>query len=279
MVRKSLLRTAGRILKSFRLFALPGPVPVFQIPVHDGGAVRHAGDGGVFQLIVGDAGAAGDEDHADLGSPEEPFGTIPVTISPADVPKEPMDLTVKVNYIQKDGTRGIPKNIGKMTLSFTLIIDGKGGVSKSEAVKVTVQGGMKNTEQTVTFDNTLSDLSSNYKVIVEGLPKAVEGKAPVRQRYRLSTHAWVNKKGGITIELIWDDGKYHGPEGPYVYPLPEDEIGAYKQDPFGNKEYLLFHTYDICMQYLGSDELCSGYERCFHKELPYIYDGNKVWGK
>ena len=138
---------------------------------------------------------------------------------------------------------------------------------------------MKNTEQTVTFDNTLSDLSSNYKVIVEGLPKAVNGKAPARQRYRLSAHAWVNKKGGITIEMIWDDGKYHGPEEPYVYPLPEDEIGAYKKDPFGNKEYLLFHTYDICMRYLGSDELCSGYESCFHKELPYIYDGNKVWGK
>ena len=47
--------------------------------------------------------------------------------------------------------------------------------------------------------------------------------------------------------------------------LPEDEIGAYALRQDGTKEYLLFQTYDICMMYLGSDELCRGPERCFHK--------------
>ena len=55
-------------------------------------------------------------------------------------------------------------------------------------------------------------------------------------------------------------------------PLPEDEIGAYKLLPDGSKEYLLYHTYDICMFYLGRDDLCSGYERCFHKEGYYGID-------
>lgn len=59
---------------------------------------------------------------------------------------------------------------------------------------------------------------------------------------------------------------YAQPEEPVVYALPEDEIGAYVLLPDGTKEYLLFHTYAICMDWLRSDELCSGPERCFHKD-------------
>ena len=52
---------------------------------------------------------------------------------------------------------------------------------------------------------------------------------------------------------------------PVVYALPEDEIGAYVEGPDGEREYLIFQTYDICMAYLGSEDLCRGNERCFHK--------------
>ena len=55
-------------------------------------------------------------------------------------------------------------------------------------------------------------------------------------------------------------------EDPVFYALPEDEIGAYAIRQDGTKEYLLFHTYDICMDWLASDELCAGFERCFHKD-------------
>ena len=51
-----------------------------------------------------------------------------------------------------------------------------------------------------------------------------------------------------------------------VYILPEDEIGAYALRADGTKEYLLFHTYDICMAWLGREDLCEGPERCFHKD-------------
>ena len=44
-----------------------------------------------------------------------------------------------------------------------------------------------------------------------------------------------------------------------------DVTGAYALRTDGTKEYLLFHTYEICMNYLGRDELCRGPERCYHK--------------
>ena len=69
----------------------------------------------------------------------------------------------------------------------------------------------------------------------------------------------------IRVWLVWDDGSRPADDGIAIYALPEDEIGAYWLRKDGTKEYLLFQTYDICMTYLGSDELCRGPERCFHK--------------
>lgn len=50
-----------------------------------------------------------------------------------------------------------------------------------------------------------------------------------------------------------------------VYALPEDEIGAYALRDDGKKEHLIFQTYDIRMNYLGSEELCHGNMRCYYK--------------
>ena len=50
---------------------------------------------------------------------------------------------------------------------------------------------------------------------------------------------------------------------PEAYAQARKALDALRAD--GTKEYLLFHTYDICMAWLGSDELCSGPERCYHK--------------
>ena len=52
---------------------------------------------------------------------------------------------------------------------------------------------------------------------------------------------------------------------PVIVILPEDEIGAYALRGDGTKEYLLFHTYDICMAWLGSDTLCRDYRHCYNK--------------
>ncbi len=52
---------------------------------------------------------------------------------------------------------------------------------------------------------------------------------------------------------------------PEIIILPEDEIGSYVLRGDGTKEYLLFHTYDICIAWLGSDTLCRNYRRCCNK--------------
>ena len=96
-------------------------------------------------------------------------------------------------------------------------------------------------------------------------------------KYTLSARTEINVKTDgsgqkivyIRLYLTWDNGSSM-PEEPVVRALPEDEIGAYKLNEDGTKEYLLFHTYSLCMDWLGRDELCRGYERCFHKENPYV---------
>ena len=70
---------------------------------------------------------------------------------------------------------------------------------------------------------------------------------------------------GINVFLIWNDDTFSEPEIITVYALPEDEIGAYTIGSDGVKQYLIFQTFDICMNYLGSKELCDSNERCFHK--------------
>ena len=68
------------------------------------------------------------------------------------------------------------------------------------------------------------------------------------------------------VTLYWNSkAAAPAPEVIRVVALPEDEIGAYQLRADGTKEYLLFQTYDICMTYLGRDELCAGPERCYHK--------------
>ena len=69
----------------------------------------------------------------------------------------------------------------------------------------------------------------------------------------------------FVITLYWELTSEPVPEPIRVVALPEDEIGAYALRADGTKEYLIFQTYDICMAYLGRDELCRGPERCYHK--------------
>ena len=192
--------------------------------------------------------------------------------------ENPFVMDVTINNIMGNGSKGAPKDISTTHMDPTVILM---SVLHETSGKfndgITVHPGEFQIKTTVTFANEVPDISSAlYEVLVEGLPKLVSSAGKDDNKYLLTYNAWINNEGGITINLIWTD-KYYVPfDEVYVFPLPEDEIGAYKMDPWGKKEYLIFHTYEICMRWLGSDELCSGYERCFHKELPYIYDKNKI---
>ena len=50
-----------------------------------------------------------------------------------------------------------------------------------------------------------------------------------------------------------------------VVERPEDATGMYMIEEDGSKTYLMFQTYDICMFFLGRDDLCAGHEKCYHK--------------
>ena len=103
----------------------------------------------------------------------------------------------------------------------------------------------------------LSEGEDGLLVIRGTVPSYIDGYNRLLYIFRL---------GDTKVANIYPDGrveiKYVEPP---VYPLPEDEIGAYAIRKDGTKEYLIFQTYDICMTYLGRDELCAGPERCYHK--------------
>ncbi len=181
-------------------------------------------------------------------------------------------LKVEFVFLKHDGSRGVPFDIKEGTLNPVLTLrKGDEAVSKSGAVKLEIKAMATEASMTVSFSKKLDDLApGKYAVVVSGLPKEMEKEVPNSAdapKYKLSAKAEINRKNGgivITVYLIWDDG--NSPEEPVVYPLPEDEIGAYWLRGDGTKEYLLFHTYDICMAWLGKAELCEGPERCFHKD-------------
>ena len=189
-----------------------------------------------------------------------------------DASAVPMDLQMDINNFTNTGAKGVPGDIEDTSFTISVLIrEGDKVVSLAENVKLGIYSGLIKITSEIHFDRKIEDLSSEkYGVVIEGLPKSVYGAPPLKQRYILSAEAWISKEGGIMVYLKWDDGKVSVPEVIKVYPLPEDEVGAYVILDDGTKEYLIFHTYSICMHYLGRDDLCRGYERCFHKEHPYV---------
>ena len=206
-----------------------------------------------------------------------------VTIDPA--------MTNRVDLINLlyNGSRALPKEIKSLTLEPVIHIAYGEKDSVTKDLTFDLKQGMENPKkyENVEFTIEVPGLApGKYEVTVTGLPKVVYGQEAgiysaddgmiegrILWKYALSAKAEINVKKApgkieaetiITVYLIWDDGSR--PETNRVYALPEDEIGAYKLREDGTKEYLLFQTYDICIAWLGNEELCRGYDRCFHKE-------------
>ena len=185
-------------------------------------------------------------------------------------------MSVAIHNYTNTGANGIPDDVPETQIYFDIQIVDKAGKVLSAAANapVSVTGGPSSKEKqaTVVFDRNLGSISqAEHDVVIKVSPAEVTtGADPDSRVYQLSAKAWVVENNVISIYLEWDNGKHSEPEIIRIYALPEDEIGAYKILDDGTKEYLIFHTYDICMRWLGSDELCRGYERCFHKENAYV---------
>ena len=187
-------------------------------------------------------------------------------------------IPVEFVFIQYDGSYGVPFDTGTGTLNPVIIIkDGEAEISRSAAVELAIPPAApeKPDRRIAEFSEEVEDLApGKYAVSVSGLPKEIareipDGDAADKPKIRLTAKAEINIKSGkpvITVYLIFDGRIQSKYEEAVVYALPEDEIGAYWLRKDGTKEYLLFHTYDICMTYLGKAELCEGPERCFHKD-------------
>ena len=187
---------------------------------------------------------------------------------------KPVELIADFFHIRKEtGGRGIPSGVTATLAPVSLVVKKTGFEARStENIELHLEPGKTKESLAVEFDEAIpAPAPGVYKVLLEGLPKTVSGQEmvygaePDELVFNLTWKAQMNKKGGITVYIYWEEKSHWMPEEPAVYPLPEDEIGSYVLHDDGTKEYLVFQTYDICMDYLGSDDLCRGFERCYHK--------------
>ncbi|MBQ9388211.1 MAG: hypothetical protein IJU01_06100, partial [Lachnospiraceae bacterium] len=206
-----------------------------------------------------------------------------LTITAIFEPEKKMtNLPVRFEHYQQNGAPGIPEDIQSDSLSLAITArKGEENLESQGMMPITPGERITSTDK-FAFDVAL-DLTSDYTFDAE--PKTFSVSAEVYnaekglqepvKKYTVSITSIApatDDKGTFYLKILvmWDDGSRPAEEKIKVYALPEDEIGAYALKADGTKEYLLFHTYDICMKYLGRDELCRGYERCFHKESPYV---------
>ena len=248
----------------------------------DGGTVKYSVNGGDWSDAVPQASEAGEYlvsyyiegsgTFADNGSPEKPLGTISVVIM-----RKSMELPAEISVVQGNGEKGVPDDVKAQTIRLTIRLKQNGEVKLSSApieLAVTPGGNTKPAEVSgVTFTPNVPDFKEtcgNYEYEVTVTPGEVKadiaGAGDDGPAYILRAAAGSPDCGKFVITLYWNSkGAAPVPEVIRVVALPEDEIGAYQLRADGTKEYLLFQTYDICIAYLGRDELCAGPERCYHK--------------
>lgn len=189
---------------------------------------------------------------------------------------EPFIVPVKITSICSDGSYYMPEDLKDKKLPLTITITGAGISSKAENIELDLIFLQGNRDMTVDilFDQEIKNFSNDHKVTISNYPHTIDADIFVENgnvpKYQLKIEGAAGQieknKFGINIFLIWNDlDNGWKPEIIAVYALPEDEIGAYAEGPDGTREYLIFQTYDICMNYLGNEELCIGNERCYHK--------------
>ena len=179
---------------------------------------------------------------------------------------KPKNFTVSIINLDQHGNRIIPASFTNDPISMKVVVKTPDGEFDADLlIRSSELRQTKNTVQ-LSFPGDIPNLEpGKYEVEIRDLTEYVYDRRFKDQKIYLSAKAWINKEKKIEITLIWSDEKDPFDDSPAVYPLPEDEIGSYVLRQDGKKEYLVFHTFDICMNYLGDEELCSGNERCYHK--------------
>ncbi len=183
-------------------------------------------------------------------------------------------LSIIFTNQQERGEEGAPADVEPkvMQLSAVLMSDEQEFYSEPISIETSYLTLKKPLSFKIMFKEGLPDMTTGkFSVQIQGLPEIVYGTGSpegydkaIKNKYYLSDESWVDNTGTIQVNLLWTrELNYEDEEGVHV--LPEDSIGAYTIGADGQKEYLVFHTYEICMNYLGNEELCRSGGRTFHK--------------
>lgn len=182
-------------------------------------------------------------------------------------------LSVLISSQQERGDEGAPADVEPQVMQLNAILrsDEQEFYSEPLSIDTSYLTLKKPLSFKIMFKEGLPDLTTGkFSVQITGLPEIVYGTGSpegydqfVKNKYYLSDESWVDSSGTIQVNLLWTRELNYEDDGAHV--LPEDSIGAYTIGADGQKEYLVFHTYDICMNYLGDAELCSNSDRTFNK--------------
>ena len=170
------------------------------------------------------------------------------------------------------GDLGAPKDLEQKTLTLMAVIKNDQVEYFSDAMSVDMRyfTQIPDLQVSFMFKDPLPLLTGGqYSVEIYGLPEEMYGTGSpegfddsVKNLYYLTDEAWIDEAGDIEVELLWTKELNYTEEGDDYL---EDSIGLYFLTAGGEKEYVMFQTYEICMSYLGSDELCSSNGRTFNK--------------
>ena len=184
-------------------------------------------------------------------------------------------LSILISNELQHGDKGAPPDIEAQILQLAAIVRNDEG-EEYESEPMSIDTRYLTQKQPLhfklMFNTPLPDLTTGkYSVQIQGLPESVRGTetpkgydAPIKNKYYLQDESWIDTAGTIQLKLLWiKELNYDSEVG--VDALPEDSIGAYAINDDGEKEYVVFHTYEICMNYLGNDELCRSGGRTYNK--------------
>ncbi len=217
-----------------------------------------------------------EEDFSDLSGKFEKV-TFVITdgcqvITPSAV--TPINLTFY--NIQEEGKEGIPYDIESRNIPLMAVIKNDTVEFASENLNIDTHLLLREPRMTftLTFNEVLPDLTTGqYSVDIYGLPDYMYGTDYIEgsdraenNKYSITHESWINEKGIIELNVLWTAKKYYEiVNEPGVEILPEDSVGSYVINEEGIKEYVVFHSYAICMSYLGNDELCSEPGRTYRR--------------
>lgn len=189
------------------------------------------------------------------------------------VPAASTPVNIIIYNIQEKGKEGIPYDIESYNIPLMAVIKNDTEEFVSETLNIDSHLLLREPKMkfTLTFKEILPDLTTGqYSVDIYGLPEYMNGTEYIegsdqaeKNKYMITFEAWINEYGTIDLTVLWTAKKYY--EITEDNGLPEDAVGSYIINDDGEREYVVFHSYAICMNYLGNDELCSDPGRTYQK--------------